>query len=72
MADEDPGTRRGELINPYGSGARRRLTVNGSTVRRWLILLVALLVSLALVGGTVATSCAPQTATAESGGTPAG
>jgi hypothetical protein len=53
---------REDLVNPYGSGARRRFTLGG-TPRRRVGLLVVLVVSVAVVGGTVGTSCAPPRAT---------
>lgn len=53
---------REDLVNPYGSGARRRFALGG-TPRRRVGLLVALVVGVALVGGTVGTSCAPPRAT---------
>lgn len=52
---------REDLVNPYGSGARRRFTLGG-TPRRRVGLLVVLVVGVALVGGTVGTSCAPPDA----------
>jgi len=58
-----------ELLNPYEQRARRRIgpRLSGdATLRRRTAVAVALLVAVALVGGTVGTSCAPVT-TAVSG-----
>jgi hypothetical protein len=59
-----------ELVNPYHQEHRRRamdrLTGNGA-LRRRVLLVVVLLISLALVAGTVATSCATPAAQVRGG-----
>lgn len=53
-----------DLVNPYGNPSRRRfgLAAGASALRRRLVLLFVLLVSVAMVLGTVGTSCVPQAA----------
>lgn len=50
------------LVNPYGNPSRRRFgfSAGASALRRRLVLLIVLLVSVAMVVGTVGTSCVPQ------------
>lgn len=57
-----------ELVNPYHNGARRRLRerIGGGLLRRRLTQLIIVLVSVTLVGGTVATSCGGPSPGAES------
>jgi hypothetical protein len=52
-----------ELLNPYEQQARRRFGSGfgrDGTVRRRAVAAVALLLGIAIVGGTVGTSCAPS------------
>jgi hypothetical protein len=54
-----------KLVNPYQNGRPRRLSEQlgrAGVLRRRFTQLVVFLVSLALVGGTVATSCGANTA----------
>lgn len=53
-----------DLVNPYRHSTPRRFghLVRGGALRRRLVLLVAGVVSVALIGGTVATSCGPPPA----------
>lgn len=50
------------LVNPYGSPGRRRFGVGPGVpaLRRRVVLVVVLVVSAAMVVGTVGTSCVPQ------------
>lgn len=51
-----------ELANPYGArgrgGSGSGSAGRGGTLRRWVIVIMALAVTLALVVGTVGSSCA--------------
>ncbi len=57
-----------DLVNPYRHSTPRRFghLVGGGVLRGRLVLLVAGVVSVALIGGTVATSCAPPPAARQS------
>jgi hypothetical protein len=62
-----------ELLNPYEQQARRRFGSGlgrDGTARRRAVAAIALLLGIAIVGGTVGTSCAPNT-TASRPGAPA-
>lgn len=64
---------RDDLVNPYENATRRRFTASGATLRRRLILLVVLVATVALVVGTVGTSCGPPPiGTQDVTGAPAG
>ncbi len=65
-----------DLVNPYRHSTPGRfgrlVTGRGGVLRRRLVLVVAAVVSLALIGGTVGTSCAPPPAAVQTvpGGSP--
>lgn len=61
------------LVNPYGNPSRRRFGVRSgaAALRRRAVLLVVLLVSVAMVVGTVGTSCVPPVAQQDVTSTPA-
>ena len=56
LNDDDPN-----LVNPYGNPAHRRfgLGPGAAALRRSTVLLLVLVLSVALVVGTVGTSCVP-------------
>jgi hypothetical protein len=50
-----------QLVNPYQNGSRRGLSSRLASMRRRMVVVIAAGVAVAVVGGSVASSCSPQT-----------